>query len=679
MKMKRLVSVLLSAALVCGLGQMTVLATYPDSEGHWAAEAIDRWEYSEVFATGEKGGFLPGQTVTGQELYDVLTRWFDGNTVPIKGVASATVTRQEAVAAIAQTAGLSPAATPNIPFADQTRISDDCAGWVNAMAQAGYIQGIAGSFTPEAPITRAEVLTILDNIAVAGARKALTATASTGVYTGQVTREGLVKFSNVTFATAERWQKPQAVPASDEAIAADARQTTVTVQNRAPGVPQTEEKLTLDLYVNPKGDSDNKAVFVWNTCGGGTGSNSNAFDPVRLVSEHPEIMVAVVNIRVSYFGCIDLSVFPDYEEQRETYEHSNNLMRLDYLEALKWINENIAAFGGDLDNVTLGGQSAGAANCSAMLLMEEAHPYFNQVVMESGVAIDRISLATLEESRAAAEIFMESTGATTLADALKLEPENVLKAQDALTANCIGAYMPDSQSKTFTTVVDDVVVHQDYWSAIETAAQSGIKILVGATNGEYDRDLTGKSAEDALKEIVAANWGKLDPTRGGSEQAQTIIQGYVDRSEAYGRDTVQVYKDLKNDINQKASACMIAEAFSKQSTAYLFSYEYYAENADGNRAVHGSEKNALYGVADAVPQNMAKAMRNAWASFIRCGDPNLENPYFSQADIKWTPYDRANKWTMIFDETLRIEQGQRVEDVESLLPLFIEYQYLRQT
>ena len=772
---KRMISLLLVVVLVLGLLPVTAMATFSDVKGHWAEAAIERWEDVEIVNGRSDGRFHPDDRMTRAEVATVMSKLFDyaeSAETQFSDVASDawyagaigkcaaagvltgdgdgmrpedSVTRQEAIVMLGRAFGMADAASGAEKFSDAADIAAWALPQANAMAAAGYVQGNEGRFMPGRDITRAEIMTILDNMVsdyinasgtytvtggdfvivtaggvtivkdtftgriikgghgdyVEGSVPAPTesttpsggsssgsssggghqpnnvARAVTGTYVGKEQENGLIKFSNITYATAERWKAPEPVPASHKTIQANDEMTTVSVQNRAPGAPQNENILTLDLYLNPDGKRANKGVFVWNTCGGGTASNSNSFDPTRMLLENPDLIVVVTNIRVSYFGCIDLSVFPDYEANRDTYQYSNNLMRLDYLASLKWVNQNISAFGGDPENVTLGGQSAGAANDSSMLLMEEALPYFDKVIMESGVAIDRISLATMEESRNAAEIFKESTGASTLEEALTLEPQKLLDAQAELTKNCIGAYLPDSQSKTFTTVVDNVVIPEDYWSVIERAAEQGVKILVGSTNGEYDRDLAGKSADEALEAIVSANWGKLDPARGGVENASEIIQGYVERNEQYSRDTITAYKDLKNDINQKVSATMIAEAFSECSTAYLFSYEWFTENEQGLRATHGSEKQALYPSNDSVPAALAKAMRSAWASFILYGDPNTKNASFEKANVVWKPYNTTDKWIMVFDETMRLDAGQRVEDIESLMPLFVEYRYLR--
>ena len=97
------------------------------------------------------------------------------------------------------------------------------------------------------------------------------------------------------------------------------------------------------------------------------------------------------------------------------------------------------------------------------------------------------------------------------------------------------------------------------------------------------------------------------------------------------------------------------------------------------RATHGSEKKALYPTDNSVPEALASSMRSAWASFILFGDPNEGNADFVQARIQWRPYNASDRWIMAFDQAMRLDAGQRVDDIEALMPLFAEYGYLRGT
>ena len=110
---------------------------------------------------------------------------------------------------------------------------------------------------------------------------------------------------------------------------------------------------------------------------------------------------------------IDLSSLEGYEEQKDIYQYSNNLARLDLLACMKWIDQNIAAFGGDPDDVTIGGQSSGSNNCTCLLMMEEAREYFDKAIMESSFSID-ISLQPLEDARFVSNELFKVLGVTSI-------------------------------------------------------------------------------------------------------------------------------------------------------------------------------------------------------------------------------------------------------------------------
>lgn len=787
---------------------------FRDTAGHWSAAAADRWSGLGVFSGDESGDLDPDGEMGRAEFAAVLNS-LTGYAEEAGTGAGEKISRERAAVMLCQAFGIAEPADTALAFSDADAVSAWAKGSVAALAQRGVVRGVGGnSFAPGRNLTRAEAVTMLDNMvgafvaekdsAVTGEQKKAVIVAAGGVkldgvsaaesvvvapcavgatltvtgksktgtiivgapgvkvvvdkdaqvgklvstlpvevegegsidekdvpapvnraktplgtFTGRQVDRDLVKYTNIPYATYERWQRPVPVTtASAEDLDARDEAATVTNQFRGASASGEEGTLTLDIYVNPTGSAADKGVLVWNTCGGGTGSNSNTFDPSAIVMENPNLIVAVVNIRVGYYGSIDLQCFSDYDsytiDGKNPYDASNNLMRLDYLESLKWVQANIAGFGGDPHNVTIGGQSAGAANASAMLLMEQAHDYFQKVIMESGVAIDRISVMPLSESEYEAGQFQkyakgamdgnapvaaeEADYVTTIAEGLNLGADSFATAQSGLSVGGVGAYPKGCQGKTFSNVADGVVIPvttEERWAAIEKAAKKGIQILVGTTGGEYDRDLAGKDAAGAKADIMSANWGKLAeadpatklPTVNGkqaSAEAEALFQGYVARSKRtgteYERDEVTAYKDFKNDINQKVSAVMIAEAFAQNgSNAYLFSFEWYAPNQDGIRAGHGSEKNALYPGAQGFsgPEELGKAMRKAWASFILDGDPNADNSYFDAAKVEWKPYSKDAPNTMVFDAEMKCVKGQRTEDVESLMPLFEEYACLR--
>ena len=516
-----------------------------------------------------------------------------------------------------------------------------------------------------------------------------TANAYSGTYMGSVADDGYVSYRNITYATAERWQEAVPVGQSDQTVDATGTSTTIPYQNvRGGQTPQmSESELKLDIYTSTKGTSSAKPVLVCVNYGGGTSSNSNGADFSELLGEYPDLVIVNVNMRVAYFGCIDLAMFPDYDQYGDKYAKSNNLSRTDFVDALAWVNQHISAFGGDPENVTLEGASGGAVMAGTPLIIPDACQYVNKIIMSSGTPLDSISIGTMEEAENQTQEFINATGADTIEKALALTPEQINAAQTALSKKCIGAYYPGSQSKTFSNIMDNVVINDDYLATMQEQAQKyHISIMSITSDGEYDRDLSKKtlglagdaSDEDwsqaALGAIVKANWGKLDPSQGGSEKAPELIQGYVDRGSTIGRDTVTSYKDLKNDINQKCSAVMICSLWNNMGLpAYLASYNYNAD--ESQRGAHAASLRPVLGHISDTASEVGSAWRQAIMSFVKYGDPNADNSEFSAAGVTWHSFDPYDHEQLVVDHEWGSEPISNVRwaDINSLLPLFREY------
>ena len=144
---------------------------------------------------------------------------------------------------------------------------------------------------------------------------------------------------------------------------------------QAPGDPAALYPLGEDcLYLNRWKSSDaaqKKPVIVW-IYGGGFevgGTTDPQYDCTNLIKENPDVIFVTITYRVSFFGFLHLSHLEDGKD----YQDASNLGLMDQIMALKWVHENIAAFGGDPDNVTIWGESAGAASCTLLALVKGSH------------------------------------------------------------------------------------------------------------------------------------------------------------------------------------------------------------------------------------------------------------------------------------------------------------------
>ena len=123
-------------------------------------------------------------------------------------------------------------------------------------------------------------------------------------------------------------------------------------------------------------------VFFHGGAYGWGGSGDPLYDGQSFVKAHDDVILVTANYRIGIMGFIDFSSV----EGGSDYGDAPSLGLLDHVQALKWVKENIAQFGGDPENVTIFGESAGGGTTSLMLAMDEAKGLFKRCISESGSA-----------------------------------------------------------------------------------------------------------------------------------------------------------------------------------------------------------------------------------------------------------------------------------------------------
>ena len=187
--------------------------------------------------------------------------------------------------------------------------------------------------------------------------------------------------------------------------------------------PMSEDCLSLNIW-SPDADQERRPVMVWIHGGAFTlGSASDPwYDGTSFAVTH-HIVVVTLNYRLGILGFVSLK-----DLAGEDAAYTGNCGLLDQIAALEWVRENIAAFGGDPDQVTVMGESAGAISIGTLLGMPAAHGLFQRAVLQSGAGSDMTtrSRATKVAQALLAKLGLETSQLSALAD---VPLEALLKSQ----------------------------------------------------------------------------------------------------------------------------------------------------------------------------------------------------------------------------------------------------------
>ena len=257
--------------------------------------------------------------------------------------------------------------------------------------------------------------------------------------------------------------------------------------NHLPGGPWTEEFMVqneisedclfLNIWTPAKKASDRLATMVYIHGGAFTeGSGSiDVYDGEEMAKKG--IIVITINYRLGAFGFL---AHPELTTESPNHV-SGNYGILDQVAALRWVRENISAFGGDPARVTIAGQSAGASSVRALIVSPLAKGLFSGAITQSGSGYTGSGNATmLGDAEANGLKFAEAKGASSLADLRAMPAEDIL-AQD-----------PGQRGFRFGMVVDNYCITGDYMSVFRAGEQNDTPFMTGLNEGEvrYGGEIT---------------------------------------------------------------------------------------------------------------------------------------------------------------------------------------------
>lgn len=459
--------------------------------------------------------------------------------------------------------------------------------------------------------------------------------------------DGIYAFHGVRYAKARRFCAPQPIAPWDGVKDALSYGYICPVLNQPKPAgevatphrfwPASEHCQYLNIWTGSLNRADKKPVLVW-FHGGGFSSGSSieqvCYEGDRL-AQAGDVVVVTVNHRLNVFGFLDMSDFG------EDYKNSANAGIADLVAALSWIKENIAAFGGNPDNVTIFGQSGGGGKVTALGQVERADGLFHKAVIMSGVLSQSMTASDVEPKALVLAILHELGLEEKDAKALETVPsQHLIEAVNRAEKKFLqeGKHIQWAPKANDWYKGDPMVVGFSKHSKT-------VPTMVGTVLGEFSLEPPVEDKDALTREerrrIVAKKYGE--------EHADEIIRlfkaAYPDKNEVYACYLDLTFRPDTIDYIKTKAAVSKAPVYS-----YMFSTVFDYDG--GKLAWHCSDIPFWFHNAgkipvcqiDGVTWRLEQQMSMALVNFARTGNPNTAGLAW------WEPCNSEHMITMVFDE-----------------------------
>ena len=372
-----------------------------------------------------------------------------------------------------------------------------------------------------------------------------------------------------------------------------------------------EDCLYLNVYAPASAKRSSKLpVMVWIHGGGfiaGAGSEPR-YTNSPLVSK--DVVLVTINYRLGLFGFL-----ASEDLARESGGHAGNYGLMDMTAALRWVKANIGAFGGDAQNVTIFGESAGSFAVNALTTAPEARRLFHKIIGESGAFFGSgitMSLATERAKRDQA--WVDALGVKSVAELRKMPAEKLLEAAQRNPG--IG----------FWPVVDGQFLTEPVPDTYAAGRQAHVPAIIGWNRDERAGTLSKDMTATKWKAFAAEHYGK---------RADRFLAAFPANSD---EQAVRSADDYTTILFIALGAWKWVEAQSKtgQSAVYRYRFDRPAppeeNHPQGKYAFHSDELEYVFGTLDVrhgaswqpEDRKLSQQVIGYWTNFARTGDPNGE-------------------------------------------------------
>lgn len=460
-------------------------------------------------------------------------------------------------------------------------------------------------------------------------------------------------FKGIPFATPPigelRWKAPQA-PKNWTGILKSTEFSASPMQNKpapfscwteefiAKPEPLSEDCLYLNIWTSAKKTKEKLPVFVW-IYGGGLNSgsaNCDIYDGEEMSKKG--VVFVSINYRVGIFGFM---AHPELSKE-SSKNSSGNYGFLDQMEALKWIQKNITAFGGDPNNITIAGQSAGSFSVNALVASPLAKGLFHKAIAQSGGLLSGRLSNNLEASEQQGVKFMEKTGASSVAD---LRNKTAIEIQNL------------SNGFRFGTTLDGYVLPTDLVQNFEKGLFNEVPLLTGWVTG--DGTLMGNTPISVEKYEAEAktNFGNK------AESFLNLFPAKTDEEAKASKTKLAMFQFA-------AMPSHLWAGFNKTHKSYLYQFSHVPPdkpNFPNYGAFHTSEvPYALHSLKKwnrtwrAADWELEDKMASYWVNFAKTGNPN------GKGLPEWKAYSKEKGHIMEFGDTTILKEAPFKKELDFL-------------
>ena len=411
-----------------------------------------------------------------------------------------------------------------------------------------------------------------------------------------------------------------------------------------PDIPMSEDCLYLNVWTPAKSADEKLPVMIW-IYGGAFNSGYTAemeFDGERIARR------GVVLVSIAY----RVNVFAWFAHPELTASNPGgpigNFGFLDQKAAFEWVKRNIAAFGGDPENVTVFGQSAGAGSILAHLVSKRSRGLFEKAIVMSGGGIRPANSQpnnTLEQAEAIGLQFQKFLGCANFEEMKKIDAKTLYEKSAEFSR------LPDAPRFPFTHFTDGWFLDRDWTEAMLLNERAQIPVMAGHTTNDFRWPPFGVNDLRSLREYAEKQFG-------AKAEEYLALVGFESGDFASIMDKVCVPL-------QEVGSAIWEHYNAKIGNAPIYGYTFDAEMPGDNAgAFHSSD---LWFVFETLAKcwrpfkakhyDLARQMCNYWTNFAKNGDPNGLDADGTPMP-RWEPYTLENPYEMYFGDTAHMRDEQ---------------------